>query len=323
MRMALLYGDDVGQIRDRAARLTRSVAGSLDDPFRVVELDHDAASRLADEMASLPLNGGRRVVRVRDAGDSLAASVGRVLAGAGPGFLILESPGLTARAKLRALVERAPDAAAIGCYPPDAAALAAEIRAVLQSADVTADAEALRWLQERLGGDLAVTRREIEKVALYAGAGGRVDLVAAQACVGDLAGLSIEDALFAATVGDVAATDRSLELALSEGAAPVAVVRTALAHIQRLHRARLVMAAGAGVVEAAKSARPPVFFRREPAFQKALGLWSAVALQAASARLWDADRSCKRTGAPAETIARSVILGLAQRAAAQARQGRL
>ena len=50
------------------------------------------------------------------------------------------------------------------------------------------------------------------------GPGGRVDLEAAMACVGDLAGLSLDDALFAATEGDVATADRALELAMAEGA---------------------------------------------------------------------------------------------------------
>jgi DNA polymerase-3 subunit delta len=320
VRAVLLHGDDVGLVRDRGARLTRAVAGSLDDPFRVVELERDAAARLADEMASLPLSGGRRVVRVRDAGDTVAVAVQAALAGAGPGFLVLEAPGLASRSKLRALIEKAPDAASVACYPPDAAALASEIRAVLQGRNVAVEPDALRWLESRLGSDLAVTRAEIEKLALYAGPGGRVDLAAAQACVGDLAGLSLEDALFAATAGDAASADRSLELALSEGAAPVGVVRAALGHVQRLHRARLAMTEGVSAAEAAKASRPPVFFRREAAFVRALQLWSDASLEAAALRLWEADRGCKRTGAPAESICRSVVLGLAQRAAAVQRR---
>jgi DNA polymerase-3 subunit delta len=319
-RAALLYGDDVGLIRERGARLVRTVAGSIDDPFRVTDLERETVSRMAIEMASLPLTGGRRVVRARDVGDGAVAAVQAALEGGGPGFLILEGPGLTARSKLRTLMERAVDAVAIGCYPPDAAALGENIRATLKARGVAADADAVRWLESRLGGDAAVTRSEIEKLALYAGAGGHVDMDAAQACVGDLAGLSLEDALFAATAGDVPAADRSLEIALGEGAAPVAVLRTALGHLQRLHRARLAMADGASVGEAAKSARPPVFFRRESAFQKALERWTEAALAAATARISDAERACKRTGAPAESICRSAVLGLAQRSAAAARR---
>ena len=69
-RVVLLYGEDHGMIRDRAAALVRAVAGSLDDPFLVAELGREDVGRLADEAASLALTGGRRVVRLREATDA-------------------------------------------------------------------------------------------------------------------------------------------------------------------------------------------------------------------------------------------------------------
>ncbi len=321
VRVALLHGEDVGLIRERAGLLVRNLAGSLDDPFRVVELERDEVARIPDEMLSMSLTGGRRVVRVRDATDAAHNAVQTALAGRGDAFLVLEAPGLAPRAKLRALVEKATDAAAIACYALEGRALEQVIRAALAERDVTVDPEALTWLGSQLGADQAVTRGEIDKLATYAGLGGRVDLDAARVCVGDLAGLSLDDALFAATAGDVPAADRALELAIAEGASAVGVLRAALMHMQRLQRARADMQTGKSAAEAAKSARPPVFFRREPAFLQALGAWSPTTLDAACQRLWDTERSCKRTGAPAETICRNAIIGIAQRAAAARRNG--
>jgi DNA polymerase-3 subunit delta len=319
-RVVVLYGDDVGLIRDRAARLVRAVAGATDDPFRVVELERDAVSSIAAEMASLPLTGGRRVVRVREVGDTAVAAVQAVLAGQAPGFLVLEAPGLAARAKLRALVEPAPDAVAIGCYPQEGRLLEQSIRDILSESGVAVDADALAWLGGQLGADQAATRNEVEKLALYAGRDGHVDVTTARVCVGDLAGLSLDDALFSATAGDVAGADRALELAMAEGGAPVAILRAALQHLQRLQRARVAVAGRMTATEAAKAARPPVFFRREPAFLQALGVWSVAALDQACVRAWEAERACKRTGAPAETICRNAIIGLAQRGAAARRR---
>lgn len=314
-RAVLLYGDDSGLIADRAVRLARRVAGAASDPFRTVELARDAQTRIAEEMASLPLTGGRRVVRIREATDACTAEVEAALAGNGPALLILEASGLPSRSRLRMAIERAPDGVAIGCYAVEGASLAREIRERLQERGVAIDAAALGWLEARLGGDLAATRGELEKLALFVGAGGTADLTSAQACVGDLAAVSLEDALFAATAGDVGRTDRALALALAEGAAPVAVLRAALGHVQRLHRARMVMDAGAGPGEAAKTLRPPVFFRHEPDFVKALRLWPAHRLAAVAAGLWRDEGACKRTGAPSETICRNAVLALALRAA--------
>ncbi len=313
-RAVLLHGEDVGLIREYGARLTRAVAGGTDDPFRVVELGAEAAGQLADELAQPPLTGGRRVVRVRDVPDSAAAAVARALAGTGPGFLVLEAPGLKA-GKLRTLMEKSTETAVIACYPATGRALAQTIAATLQSMGVQAERDALDWLTDHLGADAAVTQREVEKLGLYAGTGGRVDMEAARLATGDLAGLSLEDALFAATAGDVPATDRALELAMAEGAAPVAVLRALLLHLHKLQRARAAMDDGRSAGEAAKSLRPPIFFKREPIFTQALALWSTSALEAACKRAWDAELGCKRTGAPDDAIARSAVLGVAQRAA--------
>lgn len=315
-RVVLLHGEDAGLIRDRADTLVRLVAGGLDDPFLVADLTRETADRLGEEAASMSLTGGRRVVRVRDVTDTATDRVKAVLAANTAALVILEAPGLASRSRLKTLLEAATDGAAIACYPEEGRDLEQTIRTTLAELNVTADNEALSWLSGQLGADRASTRREIEKLALYAGPGGRVDLDAAMACVGDLAGLSLDDALFAATEGDVATADRALEVAMAEGAAPVGVLRAAMLHLQRLHRVRLQMdETGASAGDAARTARPPVFFKRSAAFSRALTLWPSAALTGALAFLSEAERACKRTGAPDDTLSRNAVLTLARRAA--------
>jgi DNA polymerase-3 subunit delta len=320
-RVVLLIGDDPGLIRERANGLVRLIAGSLDDPFRVAELDRDATMRLEAEAASLSLTGGRRVVRVRDATDGALGAVKLVLSGRGEALVVLEGPGLPSRSKLRTALEAAPDGAAIGCYPEEGKALEATVRGTLAEAGVTIEAEAVAWVTAQLGGDWAVTRQELDKLALHAGVGGVVDLAGAMACIGDVAGLSFEDALFAATEGDVAGLDRALELALAGGQAPSSALRAGLGHLQRLHRARLAIADGTHPEEATRSVRPPVFWQRQPAFTRALRLWPVAALEAALEGLNESERNCRRTGAPAETICRNALMVIGRRAAAARRGG--
>ncbi len=315
LRVVLFHGDDEGLIREWASELVRKVADSLDDPFRVSEVDRDGFGRLPDEVAAMSLIGGRRVVRVREATDAATAPVQKLLGGEGPALLVLEGAGLGGKSRLKTLLDRTPDAGTIACYPMDTRGVTQLVRSMLSEAEVQIDADALTWVSGQLGADRAVARREIEKLALYAGHRGSVDVVAAQHCVGDLSGLSLEDALFAATEGEVVATDRALELAMAEGAAPVAVLRAALMHLQRLARARAMFDDGDSAEEAAKGVRPPVFFRREGAFLRALRIWSSATLALGTQRVWEAECACKRTGSPAETLCRNAILGLAQRAA--------
>src|SRR6476469_2187166 len=140
-RVVLLYGEDHGMSRDRAAALVRTVAGSLDDPFLVAELGREDIARLADEAASLALTGGRRVVRLRETTDAATEQVAAILKGPAPALVVLEASGLPTRSRLRLLVEAAPDGAAIACYPEEGRALADTIRAVLSEVGAGIDSD--------------------------------------------------------------------------------------------------------------------------------------------------------------------------------------
>ena len=326
-RAVLLHGEDAGLIRERAEALLTSVVGG-EDPFRIADLPRDQAARpgvIAGEMAALSMIGGRRLVRVREASDAMATAVKEALAGPGEALLVLEAGELPARAKLRALLEPHPAAQVIACYRERGAELAASIAALLREAEVTIEPAALDWLAARLGEDRMLLRREVEKLALYAGTGGRLSEEDVLACAGDGSALELDEALAAAMQGDIPLADRALEAALSEGAHPVMVVRNALRHVQRLHLAALGMAAGQSAQGAMEALRPPVFFRQKPGFERALKLWPPALLEAAGTALLQAERRCKSGSQarpiPDQGIVREAILTLARQAAALRRRG--
>jgi len=317
-RCLLLHGDDPGLVRERAAAVVRAVIGG-DDPFRLADVPREAAVKdtglLAAEMAALALTGGRRVVLVREATDALAPAVKAALAGPGEALLLIEAGELPPRGRLRALLEPAAEAAVIPCYRERGAELLGTLRALLAEAGVSAEPEALEELATRLGEDRLLLRREVEKLALYVGAGGRVRVEDVLACVGDGSALDVEEALMAATAGEVAAADRALDVALAEGSSPVGVLRAALRHVQRLQLA------ASGV--APEALRPPVFFRHKPAFEKAVRLWSVPALAAAAEALREAEKRAKSGSAtrplPDAVVAKAAVLALARQAALRRR----
>ncbi len=315
-RIVLLHGDDEGAVRHRADVLTRAVVGQRDDPFRVAWLSREDHPRLMEEATAIAMAGGRRVIRVRDAGDGLAAAVKQVAEGPGDSLVVLESGALPGRSKLRALVEGLEKGAAIACYPEEGKALQDAIEGGLDAAGVQLEADAMRWLLDHVGSDRGSTRGEVEKLVLYAGADRRLDLMAVRACVGDLAAVSFDDAVFAALAGDVAQADVSIERTLAEGMAPVAITRGVLAHLGKMHVARGHMAAGLSVADAVRALRPPVFFKRVGPFSQALPLWGTAKLMQAMNEARRVELACKQTGALDMLLVRRMLLGLARQAAA-------
>ncbi len=199
----LLYGPDAGLVRERADTLARAICPDLQDPFRIADLTPAILgadpARLADEAAQIGLMGGRRVVRVREAGDSLAPLFARFLGDSiGDALAVVEAGDLPGRAALRRVFDESPRGAAIGCYPDSARDLAAVIRESFAAHRVIASRDAVDFLVQHLGGDRLLTRAELEKLTLYAGDGGRIELDDVRAVTADSAALSLDDAVLAA-----------------------------------------------------------------------------------------------------------------------------
>ncbi len=313
----LLYGPDQGLVSERGEALVRSVAGTAADPFRVVELTTAAIradpARLADEVGALALGGGRRVVWIRDAGDTLVPALDDILAtSAGPALVVAEAAELSPRSALRRLFEGTASAAAVACYADEGHGLHEVIRTTLSDHGLDVSADAMRYLAGNLGADRMVTRRELEKLVLYMGGGGRVTVDDAMACIGDNAASSLDAVVFAAAGGDTVGLDRALARAFDEGATAVAVLRAAARHLQRLHMAAARVAAGQTPDQAMKALKPPVFFKFIDGFRAQMRAWTVDRLGHALDRVLRAELDCKTTGLPDRAICGRALMGIAQ-----------
>lgn len=225
-------------------------------------------------------------------------------------LLVIEAPGIIARSKLRSFAEAGKTVACIACYPEEGRALSQTVSDALRQAGVRIDRDALTWLMSVLGADRSGVRGEIEKLILYAGEAGALDLAAVQDCVGDAGTNSLEDAVFAALCGDRMLADQALERALADGADPVAVARSALGVLVRLEKVALAVQAGQGRSETVKALRPPVFFKRLAAFNQALDRWSAEGLAIACRETQEFEFATKQSAAPDMALCRRYIASL-------------
>ncbi len=321
----LLYGPDGGLVRERAVALTTAVIGVADDPFRLAELSSevlkDDPARLVDEATAIALGGGRRVVRVRNAGDPQAELFEGLLERALVDTLVIvEAGALSSRSPLRRLFERADKAAALPCYLDGPEVLDDLVTDTLAAAGLTIELAARVYLVDHLGGDRLISRGELEKLVLYMGAEASVvGLEEVMASIGDSAELTLEDIAFATAAGDQARLGRALTRSFHEGKGPVPALRATAKHFQRLHLTSGRHDGGMALEQAIKSLRPPLFFKHQAAFRRHLELWSTPGLVRALDIVLDAERACKVTGAPDEALCSRALMRVA--GAARSRTG--
>ncbi len=323
-RAVLLYGPDAGLVRERADRLARLVVPDDNDPFRISELTGPGLAedppRLADEAAAMCFGGGQRVVRVRDAGDASASAFASFLDDPpGDALVVVEAGDLAKKSKLRETFESSKHGAAIACYVEEGAALAGTVRAALAARGLKASDSTVNILAALLGPDRQLLNSEAAKLALYLGeAGGTVEEADVLACAADSAEATLDDAIDAALVGSRPATDQALRRLAAEGEAPVRVMRGLARHFLRLSGVGARIEAGEPMESALRSLRPPLFFKREPAFRRQLQIWRGPRLADALARVTQAELRCKETGQPDQLLSERVFLELAGMARAAA-----
>ena len=316
--VVLIHGADEGLVRERVERLIATVLDDPRDPFRAselgVELLRAEPARLADEARALCLLGGRRVVRLRQASDQATAACRALLALESiEALVVIDAGELAAGSSLRRLIEGAQGAAAIACYRDEGRDLAAFVDQELAARRLGVEPDARAWLLEHLGADRAVTRAELDKLALYLGvtdaAGGprQATLDDVAAVVGDSAALGLDDLVHAVALGQLGALERCLERLLGEGQQPVRLVRAQANHFARLHRLAAQIERGASVEQAVERARPPIHFRRKSSVKSELRLWSAGRAADTLARLLEAEIACKTTGWPARVLCQHAL----------------
>src|SRR5262249_43698515 len=135
---------------------------------------------------------------------------------------------------LRRVFEDDDDAAAIACYADTERNLADVVRDGLKEHGLSIAPDALEDAVSRLGSDRGITRREIEKLALYVHGNRNVTLGDVEAVMGDEAEARTEEVCDAAGLGNLAELDRALERLWIEDMSPVAILRMAMAHFQKL-----------------------------------------------------------------------------------------
>lgn len=310
----LFFGSDPGLIGERARLLADYIAKRdqgevirLDD----ADLDNDP-DRITVELQTIPMFGGRKIVRTSH-GRRVNTPMLKGLVEGPPiaGVLIVEAGNLKPDESLRALFEKNAAAAAIACYADEAPDLDRLVTSVLKGERIGIAPDARDALVARLGADRALSRGEIEKLALYAQGQAEITLDDVDAVVGDGSELAIEKIPLAAASGNAAQALADFDRVVAAGDSAQAVIIFTLRHFQRLHRLRAEMDRGRTLDDAVRALRPPLHFKLKDAIAAQCRLWSAPRLADALSRISATAKAARLNGALEDPLTTQLLIDIA------------
>lgn len=326
-RVILIYGPDRGLVSERAKRFAAGTGLPLDDPFTVVRMDatevEQQPGRLADEAQTVPMFTDQRLIWVKGAGNQkgLVNDVNTLIKEPPSDCTVLiEGGDLRKGSSLRSAVERGASAMALPCYADDGRGIDAVIDEALGAAGLKISLDARQLLKANLGGDRLATRGELEKLTLYCQGATEVTAEDIRLLIGDVAGLSSDEAVDAVISGQFRTFDSAYQRFLAAGNPPFLILAAMLRQIHALQIMREAMdSKGVSASSAVAGARPPVFFSRRKTVETALGRWSGMALSNAAERLQATILRTRQKPTLAGPIARQALLALAVESARKRR----
>jgi DNA polymerase-3 subunit delta len=313
----LAYGTDPGLVREVAQTLALHCAGGRrDDVVTLEQADIDAdPGRLAVEARTPSLFGDAPVVRVRAGGRNLLASLEALGDDFDQSAVIVEAGNLTQRDPLRVLAERAPAGVTLPCYPDDERSLGELVRESFAKEGVTVDPDVVPALVATLGNDREVTRREIEKLMVFAAESKRITRDDVLTLCADNSALVLDAIADAAGTGHAQRLDAALCRARLAAVSSQQILTMNLNHFARLRRWRAEVDAGRAARAVLDAVRPKPHFSRMAALEQQLRLWSDDALAGALDRLHRAVAESRRAAALDEPLARRALLAICRMAA--------
>lgn len=297
----LVHGSDEGAIRETAERLATSAAGPDADPLNLVDLDGDALAqdppRLADEMKAFGLFGGFRVIHVRNAGRTPLGALEPLVDEPSDGaLLILQAGELKPGSGLRGFAEKHRRCAVIACYADTSRTIGSLIDDMLRDNNLSIAREARQVLGSALGADRALSRSELEKLAIYAYGSESIGIDMVLDIVADAGRHDTGALIDKAFGGEIEQLEPEANRIFLAGVHPSAVLSQAIGHVFLLRRIHAT-----SLEEVARQAR--LHFSRLPGIERAAARWTGARLQKALDLLADAVLQTRRNARLAESIA--------------------
>lgn len=312
----LIYGPDSGLISETLRLLSQKIVKDIHDPFLVTELPYDKIkdnpSLLADELASLSLMGGRRLIRIKGATASIPSAISNLLQNPiGDALVIITSGELPPSSSLRKLFETTNHLAALPCYKDEGAGLRSIIAARLKQHGFSTDVDVLALLSDLLAGDRLVILQEVDKLMLYMGDNMHIKTEDVLASMGEPLEVSLDALCMDIASGKTAAVQAQIDRLYRENTSPVTIIRAVSRYFMRLYNVKAQVTAGTAISSAIQTLKPPVFFKQIPLFTQQIHRWPIEKLTHAIRSLAHLEAECKKSGQPASLLCSRLMILLA------------
>lgn len=315
LKVFLIYGQDEGLVREFGKKIALTALQTLNDPFCYSEMEASALdgdpAKLRDEIEAISMMGGDRVVRLRSVTNAHAKIITSVLdANFSNTLLVIEAGDLKKTAAMVKAVNGLAFGVTVACYHDKAQDISSLITEVLSANQLSCPSDVQEYLRTSLGSDRAISRQELDKLALYKGPDkSPLTLDDVRAVIGDSSAESVFDVVDATLLGNLPRLEKTIHKAFFAGESAITFLRLIQGQLKQLHKASGFIEAGTPANVAVKKAGIAPFNQQKA--QSQIARRNPLHFARCLDIVLQAEIECKKTGAPAETLCRRALLRVA------------
>ena len=236
------------------------------------------------------------------------------------GVLILDVGDIGRSSKTRKIFEDSGHAWSLQLYEATRDELLGVARAEAKAAGASIEPDALSAVLEAVAQDTDSVAAEVQKLAVYAGPAGLIDLACVEAVGSGGREAGLDEAIDAAFSGHPILMVQRLEQAFGGGAHPVAILNGTGRRVRLLLQVRAGVEGGGNAADILKHPKMGVFWKRQAEVARQVGLWSRAALEDVLTATLEADGQVKRAGSPDTALVEQLLIRIAKRAERMAKR---
>ncbi len=292
----LVYGPDRGLVLDYYDRVTqhfnKDESGFCLVDYEAKKVEDDPADFFADCVCD-SFFGDKKLIRVKDAGESFYKVMEDLLAKPISSFVIVTADNLPKSSKLRTFFEKNNFCESLACYQDNQKNILDVISRFFLGKKVGIDYDTKNYIASKLGENRAVTMSELEKLHLFIGDKKNVSFEDAKAslCNGEI--IEIDDFIYGILEGNFENFLKAQDKFLNEGASTITMLRALSNHLKSIYKMRAEFDKTRNLLESVKKINPRVFFKNQDNYMKQVKKFSAPVIIKIMDEIYRAEKNLK------------------------------
>ena len=313
----LIYGPNEGLIRDDILKIAQSFRQKKEtDEITINGKAIDENQNIIDEeIRSFSLFSEQKIIHLENIKDKHLQFFENTNFKSNKVLVIIKSENLNKNSKIRGFFEKHKEYAAIPCYEDDVRSTMNLISQFQSDHKIKFNSDIKNYLIQNLSTDRLISKNELEKILLVIShkENEQIKFEDIQGILNDSSSNTLNMINEYVMYGKVNQVSKNLYRIFDEGTNAVAIIRSLLNYLVRLHKTQIEIKKTGNFDEAIKQLRPAVFWKDKDNFRNHCSKWPTMEILHYIERLLEAEYMCKSHGSLSNEICEKYVLSVAKK----------